>query len=124
LPADDGGHLPVLEPSHTTEALLRAMAGLEFGTADRGGWHEEILAAAGQLGGPVALVAVVSHTSPERIAALRAIAEVADPALGWSPGAPARADLAAAGLVPLTAHLTPLEAVGAAEPGIALGAPR
>ncbi|MDR1151325.1 MAG: DUF58 domain-containing protein, partial [Bifidobacteriaceae bacterium] len=83
-PVGEQGAMPVLDPTHTTEALLRAVAQLDFAPADRPGWHEEILAAAGQSGGPIALIAVVSHTTPARVAALGAAARVADPALAWS----------------------------------------
>jgi hypothetical protein len=83
------------------------MARLSFATAGKPGWHREILAASGELGVPVAVIAVVSHLDRERLAALATLAGAADPALAWSPDPGDRATRSAAGLLVLDAHLAP-----------------
>jgi hypothetical protein len=95
----------VLEPGQTTESLLRLMAGLDLGTADRPDWSAGILAAAEQLGGGVAVIAILAAVGPARLTALAEIAQAADPCLGWSPDPAARSALALAGYRPLTARI-------------------
>jgi uncharacterized protein (DUF58 family) len=102
----------VLEPSQTTGSLLRLMAALDLGTADAARWHTGIVAAAEQVGGGVAVIAILSHAGPARLEALAEVGRVADPCLAWTPDPEARSVLARAGFRPLTAQLP--EAVVAA----------
>jgi hypothetical protein len=86
------------------------LAALQFGAADGPGWQAAIAAGAAEAGGPVAVVAVLSHTSPDRLKALAEVGSLASPALAWTPDPDARATLAAAGFSPLEAELPALQA--------------
>ncbi|MDR1428372.1 MAG: DUF58 domain-containing protein [Bifidobacteriaceae bacterium] len=96
----------VLEPTYTTESLLRMMARLTFDTEDNPGWQAEIIGAAQQIGSAVAVIAAVSHITPGRLAALADVSRGADPSLGWSPDPSVRSALTGAGLAALEIHLT------------------